>query len=58
MRIYACLQTIRGTTSVRKEPRMLPKAIPHHLQFILPELLLSRLIEEREIANMMDKDVS
>ena len=30
----------------------------YHLQFVLPELLLPGLIEERELPDMVDKDVS
>ena len=30
----------------------------HHLQFVLPELLLLRLIQKRELADMMHKDIS
>lgn len=30
----------------------------HNLQLVLPELLLPRLIQEREFANMVHEDVS
>lgn len=34
------------------------KGLEEHLQLVLPKLLLFRLVEEREFANMVDKDVA
>lgn len=31
---------------------------PYDLEFILPELLLPSLVEEREVAHMVDEDIS
>ena len=30
----------------------------HHLKLVLPEFLLSRLIQEREIADMVNEDIT
>lgn len=46
------LLLIRGRSS---EP---VQEFPHHLQFILPELLLSGLVQKREISDMVNEDVA
>lgn len=32
--------------------------VAHHLKLVLPEFLLSRLIQEGKVADMVDKDVA
>lgn len=47
--------SISSTDPMIQNPRV---CRTHHLQLVLPELLLPGLVEEREIPHMVDEDVA
>lgn len=57
-RFEELFNTVSKTTSQDDSNGRNKGQVTYHLKLVLPKLLLSRLIEEREISNMMNKNVT